>query len=130
MKKTILLFGLTLAITMSVSSQESGAKLAELFYGEKIERTINDIQKITPDSLKSSVLAQLNVKKIELLNKMAASYNSEFSSNEIQELILFYSSQVSKKWDASKGKLNIDNLEILTTWKRELYNPQGFNVSE
>jgi hypothetical protein len=124
MKKTVLLSGLFIAVLLNVQAQAPSQGLAKLLQGKQIDRVVNEIYEITPDSTKQSVLTKLNGEKEIVLNKIAASYSEQFSEQEIQQLFDFLSSPLAQKWRAFRGDLVAKNSEVIMEWGMKLRENQ------
>jgi hypothetical protein len=128
MKKTILFFGILFTMALTVQAQHSSARLVQLFYGKQVDRVVNEIYEITPDSTKQVVKANLDVRKAEVINTIASDYSTQFSEDEIDQLILFFSSPLSQKWEGLRGGLEAKNIKKIMEWGmalRENQTPSG-----
>lgn len=111
-------------MSVAMQAQSSSTRLAQLFHGQQVDKIVNEIYDVIPDSLKQGIKNNLDAKKVEVLNIIAANYSTQFSASEMEQLLLFFSSPLAQKWNNSRGPLEAKNIEVVMEWGMELRENQ------
>jgi len=124
MKKTIAIFAFMIVAQIAIAQDASRAdvkKLIELTGGDaQIAVAKKKVLEMIPEAKQTEFLKEFDMSLIEYLAKIEDFYIKEYTSEDIQKMIVFYETPIGKKMKSKAGLQAESSMAAIQSWSVEL----------
>jgi hypothetical protein len=124
MKKTIAIFAFMIVAQIAIAQDASRAdvkKLIELTGGDaQIAVAKKKVLEMIPEAKRTEFLKEFDISLIGYLAKIEDFYIKEYTSEDIQKMIVFYETPIGKKMKSKAGLQAESSMAAIQSWSIEL----------
>ena len=124
MKKTIAIFAFMIVAQIAIAQDASRAdvkKLIELTGGDaQIAVAKKKVLEMIPEAKQTEFLREFDLSLIGYLAKIEDFYIKEYTSEDIQKMIVFYETPIGKKMKSKAGLQAESSMSAIQSWSVEL----------
>ncbi|MEO8239352.1 MAG: DUF2059 domain-containing protein [Flavobacterium sp.] len=124
MKKTIAMFAFMIVAQIAIAQDASRAdvkKLIELTGGDaQIAVAKKKVLEMIPEAKQTEFLKEFDISLIGYLAKIEDFYIKEYTSEDIQKMIVFYETPIGKKMKSKAGLQAESSMSAIQSWSIEL----------
>lgn len=124
MKKTIAIFAFMIVAQIAIAQDASRAdvkKLIELTGGDaQIAVAKKKVLEMIPEAKQTEFLKEFDMSLIGYLAKIEDFYIKEYTSEDIQKMIVFYETPIGKKMKSKAGLQAESSMAAIQSWSVEL----------
>lgn len=124
MKKTIAIFAFMIVAQIAIAQDASRAdvkKLIELTGGDaQIAVAKKKVLEMIPEAKQTEFLKEFDMSLIGYLAKIEDFYIKEYTSEDIQKMIVFYETPIGKKMKSKAGLQAESSMLAIQSWSVEL----------
>ncbi len=124
MKKTIAIFAFMIVAQIAIAQEASRAdvkKLIELTGGDaQIAVAKKKVLEMIPEAKQTEFLKEFDMSLIGYLAKIEDFYIKEYTSEDIQKMIVFYETPIGKKMKSKAGLQAESSMAAIQSWSVEL----------
>ncbi|EJL60340.1 DUF2059 domain-containing protein [Flavobacterium sp. CF136] len=124
MKKTIAIFAFMIVAQIAIAQDASRAdvkKLIELTGGDaQIAVAKKKVLEMIPEAKQTEFLKEFDMSLIGYLAKIEDFYIKEYTSEDIQKMIVFYETPIGKKMKSKAGLQAESSMSAIQSWSVEL----------
>jgi hypothetical protein len=124
MKKTIAIFAFMIVAQIAIAQDASRAdvkKLIELTGGDaQIAVAKKKVLEMIPEAKQTEFLKEFDMSLIGYLAKIEDFYIKEYTSEDIQKMIVFYETPIGKKMKSKAGLQAESSMAAIQSWSIEL----------
>lgn len=124
MKKTIAIFAFMIVAQIAIAQEASRAdvkKLIELTGGDaQIAVAKKKVLEMIPEAKQTEFLKEFDMSLIGYLAKIEDFYIKEYTSEDIQKMIVFYETPIGKKMKSKAGLQAESSMAAIQSWSIEL----------
>ena len=124
MKKTIAIFAFMIVAQIAIAQDASRAdvkKMIELTGGDaQIAVAKKKVLEMIPEAKQTEFLKEFDMSLIGYLAKIEDFYIKEYTSEDIQKMIVFYETPIGKKMKSKAGLQAESSMSAIQSWSVEL----------